>query len=245
MNLGNQPYAKKGMLSTINKIYDPLGLASPFLLRGQKNLMQKKFTWDEQVSAETIEEWEQWKNDLKLLENINFNRCFKSPKFWRLIDCSLHHFSGASQDGYGQVSYLRLVDEDGHINCSLVIGKSRVTPLKFVSVPRLEFPAAALSVKVFLLLKKELTMWKTIREFYWTASMVTLGYIRNEEKRLKAFVANTAQLIRENSNMNQWRYIKTKKNRADYTSHGLTPSYLKKVKSWISGPVFLWKEESK
>ena len=59
------------MLSTINKIYDPLGLASPFLLRGQKNLMQKKFTWDEQVSAETIEEWEQWKNDLKLLENIN------------------------------------------------------------------------------------------------------------------------------------------------------------------------------
>ena len=56
MNLGNQPYAKKGMLSTINKIYDPLGLASPFLLRGQKNLMQKKFTWDEQVSAETIEE---------------------------------------------------------------------------------------------------------------------------------------------------------------------------------------------
>ena len=75
--------------------------------------------------------------------------------------------------------------------------------------------------------------------------MVTLGYIRNEEKRLKAFVANRAQLIRENSNMNQWRYIKTKKNRADYTSYGLTPSYLKKVKSRISGPAFLWKEESK
>ena len=71
--------------------------------------------------------------------------------------------------------------------------------------------------------------------------MVTLRCIRNEEKRLKAFVANRAQLIRENSNMNQWRYIKTKKNRADYTSHGLTP----KVKSWISGPAFLWKEESK
>ena len=43
--------------------------------------MPEQFNWDEQVSAETIEEWEQWKNDLKLLENINFNRCFKSPKF--------------------------------------------------------------------------------------------------------------------------------------------------------------------
>ena len=160
----------------INKIYDPLGLAPPFLLRGQKNLMQKKLTWDEQVSAETIEEWEQWKNDLKLLENINFNRCFKSPKFWRLIDCSLHHFSGASQDGYGQVSYLRLVDEDDHINSSLVIRKSRVTLLKFVSVPKLEFTAAALSVKVFLLLKRELTIWKTenfielLAWWHWDAS---------------------------------------------------------------------------
>ena len=57
------------------------------------------------------------------------------------------------------------MDEDSHINCSLVIGKSRVTPLKFVSVPRLEFTAAALSVKVFLLLKKELTISKRIREF--------------------------------------------------------------------------------
>ena len=43
-------------------------------------------------------------NDLKLLENINLDRCFKLPRFGRLIDCSLHHFSDASQDCYGQVS---------------------------------------------------------------------------------------------------------------------------------------------
>ena len=56
-------------------------LASLFLLRGKKKRIPEQFSWDEQVSAETIEEWEQWKNDLKLLENINFNKCFKSPKF--------------------------------------------------------------------------------------------------------------------------------------------------------------------
>ena len=59
--------------------------------------------------------------------------------------------------------------------------------------------------------------------------MVALRYIRNEEKRLKVFVANRAQLIRENSDVNQWRYIKIKKNRANYTPHGLTPTYLKKA----------------
>ena len=74
---------------------------------------------------------------------------------------------------------------------------------------------------------------------------MVLGYIRNEAKRFKVFVANRVQLIRENSDVNQWRYTEIKKNPADYTSCGLTPSYSKKVKSWISGPEFLWEGESK
>ena len=74
---------------------------------------------------------------------------------------------------------------------------------------------------------------------------MVLGYIRNEAKRFKIFVANRVQLIRKKSGVNQWRYIETKNNPVDYTSHGLTPSCSKKVKNWISGPEFLWEEESK
>ena len=80
-----------------------------------------------------------------------------------MIDCILHHFSDASQDGYGQVSYFRLVNEDVYIHCSLVITKSRATPIKFVSIPRLELTAAALSIKVSLILKKGLTRSTSIR----------------------------------------------------------------------------------
>ena len=89
---------------------------------------------------------------MKQLENIKMDRCFKPLNFGKLMDCSLHHSSDASKDGYGQVSYLRLVDVDGNIHCSLVMAKSRVTPLKFVSIPRLELTAAALSIKVSILL---------------------------------------------------------------------------------------------
>ena len=91
---------------------------------------------------------DQWKNDLNLLENINLDRCFKLPRFGRLIDCSLHHSSEASQDVCGQVQYLRLLDEG---SCILVMPKSRVTLLKFVSIPKLELTAAALSIKVSLI----------------------------------------------------------------------------------------------
>ena len=136
VNLGNEPYTR-GMLSVISKIYDPLGSASTFLLKGKKilqELCKNNFSWDEQVSAEITEEWEQWKNDLKLLENINLDRSFKPPRFGRLIDGSLYHFSDPGLEDYRQVSYLRLVDEDGHIHYSLVTAKSRVTPLNFVSI---------------------------------------------------------------------------------------------------------------
>ena len=111
---------------------------------------------------------------MKLFQNINLDGCFKPLRFGRLIDCILHHFSDASQDGYGQVSYFRLVNEDVYIHCSLAMAKSRVTPLKFVSIPRLELTAAALSIKVSLILKKGLTRSTSIREFYWTDSMVVL-----------------------------------------------------------------------
>ena len=80
-----------------------------------------------------------------------------------MIDCTLHHFSDASQDGYGQVSYLRLVDQKGMIHCALVMAKSRVTPIKFVSIPRLELDAAALSIKVSMTLRKKLTIHSKIK----------------------------------------------------------------------------------
>ena len=61
---------------------------------------------------------------------------------------SLHHFSDASEEGYGQSTYLRLVNVSGKIHCCLLMGKSRVTPKKYVTIPRLELVAAVLSVKI-------------------------------------------------------------------------------------------------
>ena len=107
-----------------------------------------------------------------------------------MIECSLYPFPDASQDGYGQVTYLRIADEKGYINCSLVMAKSRVPPTKFVSIPRLELTAAALSIKVSTMLRRELTIHKTIKEYFWTNSEVVLGYVNNDTKRFKIFMAN-------------------------------------------------------
>ena len=79
-----------------------------------------------------------------------------------------------------------------------------MTPTKYVSIPRLELTAATLSIKMLQLIKKELELndVTSIREHFWTDSQVVLGYINNESKRFKVFVANRVQLIHDNSNTN-------------------------------------------
>ena len=92
------------------------------------------------------------------------------PKdFGKITNCTLHHFSDASQSGYGQCSYIRLVNDRAQIHCRLLIGKSRVIPLKFISIPRLELMAAVLSVKISKLLREELDLHVN-DEIFWTDS---------------------------------------------------------------------------
>lgn len=107
--------------------------------------------------------------------------------------------------------------------------KARVAPSKVTSIPRLELSADVTAVRLSVLLKSELHI-KIDEEFFWTAQVV-LAYINN------------VQWIRENTNVNQWLYVDTKKkNPADYASKGLCASDILSS-NWLSGPEFLWKEE--
>lgn len=93
--------------------------------------------------------------------------------------------------GYGQCSYIRLSDDQDNIHCLLVMAKSRVTPLKSITIPRLELTAAVVSVRMNLLLRNELE-YTNMTESFWTDSSVVLGYIANNSRRVHVFVANPA-----------------------------------------------------
>ena len=177
------------------------------------------------------------------MENINVSRCYKPDSFLNLMKAEVHHFSDASEEGYGQCSYLRLISKFETIHCSLLIGKSRVSSMKYISILRLELTAATLSIKMSKLIKRELDI-EDYEETYWTDSKVILGYINNEVKCFKIFVANRIQTIKENLNIKQWKFISSKDNPADDGSRGLDATKFNKVSHWFNGPAFLWKPES-
>ena len=75
-------------------------------------------------------------------------RCIKPSYFGKITNILLHNFSDASEIGYRECSYLRFVDENENIHCSLIMGKARLDPARFASILRLELIAVLLSVKI-------------------------------------------------------------------------------------------------
>ena len=158
------------------------------------------------------------------------------------MESALHTFSDASEIGYGMCSYLRHVKVKGDIHVALVLAKSRVAPLKLITIPRLELAAAALGSKIRAMLKEEL-MIEGLKEKFWVDSKIVLGYILNEKRRYKTYVANRVQKILSVTEKKQWDYIDTKENPADYCSRGISPNDTSKVEKWFKGPSFLWQEK--
>ncbi|XP_046860750.1 uncharacterized protein LOC124453977 [Xenia sp. Carnegie-2017] len=78
------------------------------------------------------------------------------------------------------------------------MGKSRVAPLKTVTVPRLELTAATLAVKLNKQICDELDL-SISQIVFWSDSMIVLRYIKSENKRFQTFVANRLQVIHDAS----------------------------------------------
>ncbi|XP_037113011.1 uncharacterized protein LOC119126082 isoform X2 [Syngnathus acus] len=239
-----RPLSRRGVLSMVASIFDPLGFVAPFILVGKQILQQMcrdKIGWDEPLPADLRPQWESWFLDLQNLADIKIQRCYLPDSFKEVQRYELHHFSDASVTGYGECSYLRAIDTSGQIHCSLVMAKARVAPTKVTTVPRLELSAAVVAVRTSDLLKRELEL-EDAQEIFWTDSKVVLGYINNDARRFHVFVANRIQRIKNSTKPSQWRYVASEENPADHASRGLRAKELIES-NWFTGPEFLWREE--
>ncbi|KAL0148100.1 hypothetical protein M9458_056570 [Cirrhinus mrigala] len=244
VKLKDHPLIRRGILSVTASLYDPLGFVSPFLLKGKiilQELCRRNISWDDPLPEDIIPGWEKWKSSLQKLKDISIPRCYHPPSFGTIIRVELHHFSDASNVGYGACSYLRFKNDKDDVHCSLVMAKARVAPTKILSIPRLELSAAVVSARMSAMLKTELEM-KIDQEFIWTDSQVVLAYVKNEASRFYVFVANRVQLIKTITDVSQCYYVNTSKNPADHASRGLYASDILST-FWLSGPEFLWEPE--
>lgn len=141
---------RRGILSMVSSIYDPLGTMAPVILPAKQILQElcSKLGWDERIPERFQRAWFIWLKDLRLLESYKLRRCLKPDGFGPLMSAQLHNFADASNSGYGTVSYLRMSNQYHQVHCAFLIGKARVAPLKPITIPRMELMAAAVTVRM-------------------------------------------------------------------------------------------------
>ena len=240
-NVPERKATRRGLLSAVSSIFDPLGLVAPVTLNAKKilkDLCQAGLEWDQPIPDDKEAEWNEWKDELRKLEALRVPRCVSTGLTAAIKTAELHHFSDGSLSAYGQCSYLKLIDDDNNASTNLILSKAYVTPSKPVTVPRLELTAALLSVRTSVFLRKELKI-EDLSEFFWTDSRVVLGYVSNDAKRFHIFVANRVREIRDSTSPAQWNFVESGENPAGIASRGMKADVLVECEQWWKGPDFL------
>ncbi|XP_061769872.1 uncharacterized protein LOC133560876 [Nerophis ophidion] len=242
----NKPFTRRGVLSTVNSVFDPLGMLAPVTIQGRsllRELTSELADWDMPLPEAKKNKWETWKESLQGLNKIHIPRRYTAKSLCDAVLTELCVFSDASCKAIGAVAYLKVVQEDGEAEVGFVMGKAKLAPQSEPTIPRLELCAAVLAVEMADLIQDELDLKFDEVRFY-TDSKVVLGYICNEKKRFYTYVHNRVQRIRQSSNPDQWNYVCTEENPADHASRSLPVSSLGQT-SWFIGPAFLRKTSAK
>ena len=232
---------KRLLMSGIARLFDILGWCSPaiiipeVLLQGicvEKILAGMR--WYPQLA---VTRREKWSCELGDFQRCSIRRSY-FPKVANIVTLQLHGFSDASEMAYAGVVYLRGIDSEGVTHVSLVIAKTKVAPIKRMTIRRLELCGALIVARLLKHMSGILHI-PTENIYAWTDSEVVLGWLRGDPRRFKIFVGNRVSEILELTLPKAWRHVAGKDNPADCATRGLYPSQLADHTQWWQGPEWL------
>lgn len=183
------------MLSNLARIFDPLGPFAPLTFLA-KHLIQLLWTsgigWDDQIPDQVLTVWQRYQHKLHYIRNLKIPRRITMDG---AVKYEHHVFTDSSEKGYAAAVYLRCNHENG-VQCHLVTAKTNVSPLKRVTIPRLELCGAVLGAKLLYHVHEVLKPMISIDTMHaWTDSTSTLAWIKSSPHRWATFVANRTSQI--------------------------------------------------
>ena len=205
------------LTSIVNSCYDPYGLLSALTVQLKiplRNLHSKElgFGWDDALPDSIKQQWVGTLMRLKEAENITFKRCIKPVDAIGnpiLIICS-----DGSEDAMCATAHMRWNCEDGHVVCKLWAAKTRVTPLKKMTIPRIETQAAVMGARLGKTLRDN-SIWKFDQVIHVVDSECYLAILRKETCALKQWLGNRIAEILNTTTILQWYHTRSKLNIAD------------------------------
>ncbi|XP_066595392.1 uncharacterized protein [Prorops nasuta] len=213
---------KRAILSTIAQIFDLLGLLSPIIIKAKilmQRMWQMDLEWDEIVPPYIYSAWQIFIDKLPGIEDLRVPKCIfiQACIYW-----SLHGFCDSSEVVYGACFYVCSHNSQERTN-RLVCSKTRVAPIKCLSLPRLELCGALLLAELMHKVKLSLNI-PSCEEFYWTDSEIVLAWLGKPANTWKTFVTNRIARIQELTHVESWHHVPSKENPADLLSRVRMPT---------------------
>lgn len=250
-NINSKPNTKRGILSTIARLFDPIGALGPTILWAKcvmQRMWQEKLGWDDALPAHICDDWNQFVSELPLLRNVSLPRHIDIRN---ATEIQLLGFSDASQRAYAATSFLRVIYDSGKIAVFFIMCKTKVAPLKSskrdvsLTIPRLELCAALLLSQLLAKIHSVLLPVVVISQIRaWTDSSIVLSWITTDQKYFKNFVTNRVAKIHQLLPVCNWSHVNTADNAADPSSRGLLPAAMTQCSIHWNGPAFLKLPES-
>ncbi|XP_062542363.1 uncharacterized protein LOC134210331 [Armigeres subalbatus] len=238
---------KREVLKVIMSLFDPLGLVAFYLVHG-KVLMQDIWTsgahWDDNINQQLHERWIQWTKILPQLSAIRIPRYyFPKAESEAYSSLQVHIFVDASESAYSCVAYFRVLSPNGPL-VSLVGAKTKVAPLKMLSIPRLELQAAVLGTRM---LNNVISMHglQVSQRILWTDSATVLAWLHSEQRRYHQYVGFRIGEILSTTELGEWRWIPSKLNVADDATKWGSGPQIDVNSRWFVGPKFLYQSEER
>ncbi|XP_062714070.1 uncharacterized protein LOC134290872 [Aedes albopictus] len=238
----NHVPTKREIARVVMSLFDPLGFISFFLVHGKillQDVWAKGTEWDQQIPDDITGRWQRWSSLFNQLVQIRIPRCYFPAPFPSSLDrLQLHLFVDASESAYASVAYFRLETESG-VQVALVGAKTKVAPLKTISIPRLELKAAILGIRLLETIQNQ-HEFSIHRRYCWTDSGTVLAWIRSKDhRRFHKFVAVRVGEILSSTEQTEWKWVPTKLNVADLATKWGAGPHLAMDSPWFQGPNFL------
>ncbi|XP_078365845.1 uncharacterized protein LOC144650069 [Oculina patagonica] len=227
---GKADPSKRGILSKVARIYDPLGLASPISLGGKhlyRDVCDAKLNWDTTLPSRLMQSWV--RREERLPEQLTVLRSLAAYQE-DIQRIELHAFGDASGKGVAGAVYAVVVQETG-VNQGLVAARARLSK-KGLTIPRLVLVSGHLAVNLLANVASALDGLPLMKRYCWLDSTVALHWIRSQAHQ---FVSNRVEKIQAHSEV-IWRHVGTSDNPADLGSCG---GEVTSHPSWCNGPTWL------
>ncbi|XP_044313447.1 uncharacterized protein LOC123037368 [Drosophila rhopaloa] len=229
---------KRAMLSHASTLFDPAGWLTPIVIHAKlllQSLWKEGQDWDECVKPTTLTTWNKFLEVLPYIKTISIPRWVG---YEPTQDIQLHGFSDASEKAYCAAIYIRSSYAESPAQSHLLVAKTKVAPLKAVSLSRLELCGAHLLARLVQHTFKT-TQLPELKTFLWSDSTIVLAWLEKPPGTWKTFVANRTAAIQEKTHNAKWSHVKSHDNPADLGTRGCTPTELKDSLLWWHGPKWL------